>query len=185
MQRRAMMGGAMSGLAGAALLPLAAGSAMAQPASGMAQTTPRMTAPGATVNDDMAPWRMRVLAGGVFSMQTSALAAERAHTPSVRAFAQFETAEQEGMLRAMQLAGLPVPAQVPLPGEALQELQAMQALQGEAFERRYLAGQTATHEALLRAQQALLSGGLPAERVIAALAVPGIEQHIAMLRGIG
>ncbi|MDQ1081251.1 DUF4142 domain-containing protein [Pseudoroseomonas cervicalis] len=171
MQRRVIM----TGLAGAALLPLTAASGLAQPAPGMA-------APGA---DGLAPWRLRVLAGGVFSMRSSALAAERARTPAVRAFAHFETAEQEGLLRAMQLAGLPVPAQVPLPGEALQELQALQTLQGGEFERRYLAGQTATHEALLQAQQALLTGGLPPERVIAALAVPGIEQHIAMLRGIG
>lgn len=162
---------ALGALGAATLFPV-----LSRPAA--AQTAPMAAAgPGAEA-------RLMALAGNVFSAQTSDLAIERAENPMVRAFARFEAAEQRSILQAMQVAGLPVPATVPMPAEKLRMVQQLQAMRGAEFDRQYVAGQILGHRELLRAHQGLLSQGLQAEKVIATLAVTSIEQHIAMLEGL-
>lgn len=154
----------LGALAGAALLPLLV------PAAARAQ--------------DLMAVRQAALAGGTFALNSSQLAATRAEHAGLRAFAGFEVAEQQALLQAMQLAGLPLPATVMMPGEKLRMMQQLQELQGRAFDAMYLRGQITGHEELLAAHQALRAGGSREERVISTLAVASIEQHLAMLKAM-
>ncbi|MFC4169907.1 DUF4142 domain-containing protein [Teichococcus aestuarii] len=166
---------ALAALAGATLVPLLL------PAGARAQGT----MPAGAMSSDLMEARQAALAGGTFALNSSQLAASRAGQAPVRAFAQFEVAEQQALLQAMQLAGLPLPATVMMPGEKLAMLQQLETLQGDAFDTLYLQGQRLGHRELLAAHQALRGGGLREERVISTLAVASIEQHLAMLQALG
>ena len=127
---------------------------------------------------------MMVLIDRAFSTMSSDLAAGRAENPLVRFFAGFEAAEQRSVIQAMRAGGLPVPDAVPLPPEKARLLQQLQALRGPAFDNQYLVDQLLVHRELMEAQQNLLNAGVQAEKVIATLAIPSIEQHIAMIAGL-
>jgi len=158
-------------------------SGLTRPAA--AQTAPTQATPGARAAPvPGADSRMMVVIDSVFSTLISDLAGERAENPLVKFFAGFEAAEQRSVLQAMRAGGLPVPDTVPMPPEKMQLVQQLQALRGRAFDNQYLVDQLLVHRELMWAQQDLLGVGVPAEKVIATLAIPSIEQHIAMIAGL-
>jgi putative membrane protein len=159
---------AMTALSAAALSPLLVRAASAQ------------TAPSS-----VAQLRLRLLAASAFSLNGSEMAIQKARTPAVKTFAQFEAAEQRAEQQAMKLAGIPMPTSVELDAEKTQMAQQLRALDGAEFERMYLQGQVAGHQELLQLHQALLSSGTKEEQVIATLAIASIQQHIAMLQAMG
>jgi putative membrane protein len=156
---------AMTALSFAAVSPFLLRAASAQSASG-----------------GDAQLRQRILAASTFSLNGSELAIQKAQTPAVKTFAQFEAAEQRAEQQAMRLAGLPIPATVEMDGQKLQMTQQLRTLDGAQFERMYLQGQTMGHQELLQLHQTLLTAGTREEQVIATLAIASIQQHIAMLQ---
>ncbi|MDB5412635.1 MAG: hypothetical protein JWR10_970 [Rubritepida sp.] len=128
--------------------------------------------------------RQRILAASTFAVMTSRLAATRATAATVKVFAGFEIAEQGAIMQAMQIAGLPVPAQVQIDAEHAQMQSQLEALNGAEFDRMYLQGQLTGHRELLALHQRSASSGTREEKVISTIAIAGIEQHIAMLQGM-
>jgi len=129
--------------------------------------------------------RQQLLAASTFSLNSSTLAARQAQAPAVKTFAQFEAAEQQAEMQAMKLAGVPIPAEVPMDAQKMQMMQQLQGLSGAQFDRMYLQGQLTGHQELLALHQALLTAGSREEQIIATLGIASINQHIAMLRAMG
>jgi putative membrane protein len=122
------------------------------------------------------------LSASTFSLTSSRMAAQKASNPMVRQFAMLEATEQEAVMEAMRMAGVTIPAQVPVPQAKLQMAQALEAASGQAFDREYLRGQKMGHEELLAIHQRIAQGGSsPAERIIGTLSVPAIRTHLAMI----
>lgn len=153
-------------------------SPLLQPA--LAQTTAASPAASSALME----LRQRALAGNTFSTNSSKLALTKGSATAVTTFAKFEVAEQQSILRAMQLAGLPLPQSVVLDSEQMQMTQQLQAASGAEFDRLYIRGQLVGHRELLRLHQSLMTSGTPSEQVISTIAVPSIEQHIAMLQAL-
>lgn len=155
-------------VAGGALLPALMSSAQAQTAA-----TPAMSP-----NDV----HMQALVASTFSLTGSRLAERKASTPQVRQFAQLEAEEQEAGMAAMRLAGVTIPAQVPMPTDKARMAQELEAATGAAFDQAYLRAQKMGHEELLAIHQRIAQGGSsPAEKIIGTLSVPAIRTHLAMI----
>jgi putative membrane protein len=142
-------------------------------------------AANAQTGSDATMLRQRILAASTFSLNGSEMAVQKARTPAVKTFAQFEAAEQRAEQQAMKIAGIPLPAEVQMDAQKMQMAQQLRTLDGSDFERMYLQGQVAGHQELLQLHQTLLTSGTREEQVIATLAVASIQQHIAMLQAIG
>ncbi|WP_424813166.1 DUF4142 domain-containing protein [Roseococcus sp. YIM B11640] len=156
-----------------------AGSALAMPlADQAAAQSGRAAAQGGD-----AEGRQRIAAASAFAILTSRLAASRGSTAGVKAFANFEIAEQTAIRRAMELASLATGQPQP-DAEHAQQLRQLEALSGTEFDRMYLQGQLAGHRELLMLHQRSASSGTREEKIISTIAVAGIEQHIAMLQGM-
>ena len=155
-------------LAGGALLPSLIGAAQAQ------TSTP---APG-----DL---NMMALAASTFSLQGSRVAERKATMAPVKQFAMLEAEEQEAVMAAMRLAGLNIPAQVPLTADKARMAQELEAASGASFDQAYLRSQKMGHEELLAIHQRIAQGGSsPGERIIGTLSVPAIKSHLAMIEMI-
>jgi putative membrane protein len=128
--------------------------------------------------------RQKILAGSTFATTSSQLALQKGSAAAVQSFARFEIAEQQSMLRAMQLAGLTLPQSVVLDSEKMTMTQQLQAASGPEFDRLYVRGQLVGHRELLALHQSMVTSGTPGEQIIATLAVTSIEQHIAMLQAL-
>jgi putative membrane protein len=85
-------------------------------------------------------------------------------------------------MAAMRLAGVSIPAQVPMPADKMRMSQELEAASGAEFDRAYLRTQKMGHEELLAIHQRIAQGGSsPAEKIIGTLAVPAIKTHLAMI----
>lgn len=122
---------------------------------------------------------------GAFARESSELARRNATSAALRQFAEFEHEEQQAMLRALLLAGMPAPVAVPLEEADAETMRRLREAEGTAFDRLYLDAQLAGHELLLRLHGAAAEAAqLPGERAVSTLAVPLIRSHVAMLEGL-
>jgi len=128
---------------------------------------------------------LNALSAMVFALQSSQLAQQRAELPTLRTFSGLETEEQMAFFEARRMAGLPVPATIPLAPRQAQMLQQLQALSGGEFDRMYLQGQMIGHQELLQLHSTLAqSSAMREERMLGMVAVPAIRSHLAMLQGV-
>jgi putative membrane protein len=147
----------------------------------LAQTT--AAAPATTL--DMASYKMQTLMVGSLSLQSSALAIDRAQNPRVREFATFERNEQLTM--AQVLTDMPSPPPAPLDQASAAMLQNLTATSGTQFDASYVAAQLQGHTQLLAIQQAFLQGlsSMSSDSAhIAMLARTTIQMHLTMLADI-
>ncbi|MFC0410462.1 DUF4142 domain-containing protein [Roseomonas elaeocarpi] len=161
-------------LAGAALL---AGCANAQTGGAMA---------GGAAAGGPAELRASALQGGMFLMQSAELGIQKATRADVKRFAQFEAAEQQSIVQAMQIAGQPA-MQMPLPAQKATMLQSLQAASGTEFDRMFVQAQTMGHQEALQVYSAIQnsSAAPTTDRVIATLAVTTIREHLVLLQLLG
>lgn len=199
---------ARSGLA--AILALA-------PVAASAETTPQSTgpavpqglsagpAPSASTGPTEAMHVKRTMTTGALSLQLSRIALGRLKNDDLKAFAQFEIAEQEGIAHVLKTMQEPEstasttasPASTPLaPSEA--EVQAnldvsgkqvvekmRTAGNGPEFDRMYLQAQIQGHNQLLHIQEDYLKTGRNREsRNVALLSSVQIREHIALLKDL-
>lgn len=117
--------------------------------------------------------------GGTFLLQTARMGLERAQRAEVKRFAQFEANEQQGLARAMELAGHRMP-EVQLQGEKARMVQQLRGANGAEFDRLFLQAQNTGHSEALNVYAAMAeAGGVPAaERIIALLAYDRVREHL-------
>lgn len=169
----------LTGLSGAALLPLAAGGAQAQP------PTPR--APLTTIGAD--EYKSRTLMAGTLAKQTSELALEKSANPKVKQFANLEVMEQTAMAQALTMQASPPPVRLDERHAAV--LKELQGVSGAEFDKAYVKAQVEGHAELLTIQDAYTigrgQGGTAAmlsddTARIATLAKAAIQTHLTMLK---
>lgn len=168
----------LTSLSGAALLPLAAGKARAQPATPNAP----LTAIGAD------EYKSRTLMAGTLAKQTSELALQKAANPKVKQFADLEVMEQTAMAQALTSQVNSPPAQLDERHAAV--LKKLQGVSGAEFDKAYVDAQITGHSELLTIQDAHTIGRgqdtvamLATDTVrIAALAKAAIQTHLTMLK---
>ena len=168
----------LAGLSGAALFPLVAGGARAQP------PTPRgpLTAIGAD------EYKSRTLMAGTLAKQTSELALQKAVNPKVKQFANLEVMEQTAMAQVLTMQSSPSPTQLDEKHAAV--LKELQGASGPEFDKAYVKAQVEGHAELLAIQDAYTLGrGQGAAAMlsddtarIATLAKPAIQTHLTMLK---
>lgn len=126
-------------------------------------------------------------AGDAFEIAASRFAADRAPTPSVKAFAQkMVDAHTASTDRLKKDAAALTPAIKPDPtlsAEQQQKLDALKKLTGTAFEQAYIADQVAAHEAALGIVRTYAANGdVPELKRFAADAVKMVSEHLAEAR---
>jgi putative membrane protein len=123
------------------------------------------------------------LAVGGIALATSQLARERANHRWVKKFAEYETAEQEGVASILRSFGGRTPAEAREEGrDAKRDLR---GLSGERFDDAYLEAQADGHEHLLRIQNDLIKSGRDEElQNIAKLIRGRVQEHIDLIRTI-
>lgn len=119
--------------------------------------------------------------GGLFEVQSSQLALERAQADAVKTFAQQmvtdHTANNQELQTTAQAEGLTVPTEIT--GPNAENLQAVQAAEGDGFDSVYAARQTAAHEAAVKLYQGYAESGDNAALVAyAKKSLPVLEQHL-------
>jgi putative membrane protein len=98
-------------------------------------------------------------------------------------FVQMHTELDTALTQAAQQLGVELPG-APSP-EQQQQLSAVQANQGRAFDTAWIAQQLGSHATTLAAtQQELASGSDPTVLELARTATPVVEQHLAQLRDV-
>jgi putative membrane protein len=168
----------LAGLSGAALLPLAAGGARAQP--------PTPNAPLTAIGAD--EYKSRTLMAGTLAKQASELALQKAANPKVKQFANLEVMEQTAMAQVLTLQANPPPARLDDKHAAV--LKELQGASGAEFDKAYVKAQIEGHAELLtiqdahttaRAQDTAAALAIDTAR-IATLAKPAIQTHLTMLK---
>ena len=127
---------------------------------------------------DVDPEKLPMLQLGTASKMMSEIARDSVSDASLRTFAGLEIAEVDAVTAAFGASG---------PAPLTEEQQAqVEALRGaENPDMAYLDAEIAAHEQILPvAQDYAASGSDPMARGGAMVAVPSIETHLAMLRGI-
>ncbi len=120
---------------------------------------------------------------GALSLATSQIAQEKAGNPWVKRFANYETAEQEGLAKIFgSLGGRPPAAATE---DRLAEVRDLRNLSGERFEETYLNVQRDGHEKLLRIQDNFIKAGEdPMIADMAKLIRGRVEEHIDLIAAI-
>ena len=160
---------ALGGIAALAASPLLARAGWAQNAA---------SAPAQLAGTDPAKLMMMAHEGGAFLLATGRLGMQKATRAEVKRFAQFETNEQEAMVRAMQLAGHQ-PTAPQFSGEKARMLEQLNTASGPAFEQAFLKAQTTGHEEALNVFSALAvsTAGNP-DKIVATLASSRVQEHL-------
>ncbi len=162
MNRRNLMG-SLAGLAVAGAMPFAV-------------ATDALAAP-ATIDRAKLP----ALMGGDFATATSQLAARRASSRAVKAFAELEIAEQAAVAKAF--GSRPGAAGVSRRQAAM--IEELRGLSGPAFDVMYVEGQIMGHKELLKIHQAYARTGRdPQARGASMVGVTGIQSHLFLLNSI-
>ena len=121
--------------------------------------------------------------GGV-ALAASQMAQQRAQSPWVRQFADFEVAEQTAVAQVLnEASGIAPPPPNPRDREMLDRLDDMR---GSGFDRDYVTGQIDGHRRLLTVQDRLLGIGSvdPSMRWVATMARTQINEHLRLLEGL-
>jgi putative membrane protein len=120
---------------------------------------------------------------GSLAMATSRIAQEKASTPGVKRFANYETAEQEGVAQVLS----PLVSQQPSEDDEERKriLQELNGLSGEKFEQSYMQGQADGHQKLLRIQDDFIkTAQTTVLGSVAALIRGRVEEHIDLIQAI-
>jgi putative membrane protein len=170
--------------------------ALALPQLALAQS--RGPSPGA---DDQGPAETKhmqdTMKAGSASLEMSRIAVQKARSPHVKQFAQFEVAEQETIaeiLKTMQGANVTTgqgaapnaEAQANLDAKSKSTQQKLQSAKaGPEFDREYVMAQIDGHNDLLKIQETYISSGKVREEVnVAKLARGMIKEHLTLLNEI-
>jgi predicted outer membrane protein len=120
---------------------------------------------------------------GSLALATSRVAREKASTPWVKRFANYETAEQEGVAHILS----PLVSQQPPEDDEERKriLQELNGLSGERFEQSYMQSQAEGHQKLLRVQDDFINAAQATVLAsIAALIRGRVEEHIDLIQAI-
>ena len=155
------------------------------------------TTPTTVVNDTVAPvesspgqsFANTAAASDAFEIASSNLAATKAHSAAVKAFAkQMVKAHTDSTAKLKTAAGGAAPAIVPDPAlipERQQSLDTLNALDGAAFDKAYVAAQVDAHEKTLAAlKDYSASGDVPTLKSFAAGLVPIVTAHLNMAKSL-
>lgn len=163
------------------LTSLLAASALGASLPAAAQMHRAMAPRGATMT-----YVAKAGAGDLYEIQSSQIAARRAHDPRVREFAAMLVTDHqrttEQVLAAARASGLrPGPAMLePAQRQMIRQLERAPAAR---FDRLYLSQQIPAHrQALMLHQRYARSGDSPALRRVASGAVPVVQAHLAHAR---
>jgi putative membrane protein len=129
-----------------------------------------------------ADFRTTDLMGGEYAIRTSKVALAKTTNPDIVNFANAEIAEQLNV--ATSLAA--VPGTAPLRSDHARVLAQLEAVPaGGGFDAMYVKGQIAGHRELLALNTSYLKTGDNAQfQSVAAMSVPIIQQHLAVLNGL-
>jgi putative membrane protein len=169
-------------LAGATLLPAAAMAQGTTPRAASPSAAPRANTPPSNLANTP-PDRLAMMTheAGAFSLMTAKVGMEKASNTDVKRFAQFEVTEQEGVARAMRLAGHNFP-QPNLQGDKAQAMQRLQSASGADFDRMFLQVQEQGHQELLNLTTAIMGSRAPAPDMIMAILANGqIKEHLILI----
>jgi putative membrane protein len=120
---------------------------------------------------------------GGLSLAASRIALEKAENGWVKRFANYETAEQEGIANIFKTLGGHPPSETG--EEHLRTVRDLSALSGERFEAAYLQAQAQGHERLLHIQDAFIATGQdPLLGDVAKLIRGRVEEHIDLIHTI-
>lgn len=129
--------------------------------------------------------RRAMLSGMAFAHASAQMASTQAASEAVKTFAQLEATEQQAFISARRMANLPQPEPTSMDAEKGRMIQQLQALRGAEFDRMFIQGQITGHQELLRLHQAVSSTPENREEaMLATVAVPAIQTHLAMLESI-
>ena len=183
--------------------PAPATDAPAAPAPGVVPAEPapapamKMAAPaGGSVPAGVTEHMTRTMTVGSLSLATSRIALDKAKSPMVKQFAEFETAEQEtiaDILKSRMMPDLKPSGEVKAPTDAeltgkldakgrsiVEKMHAMKS--GAEFDRDYVKAQIEGHRELLSIQEAYLKMADDADETnIAKLARGMIKEHLVLL----
>jgi putative membrane protein len=120
---------------------------------------------------------------GSISLAASRIAQEKARNPLVRHFANYETAEQEGVAEVLKSLGATPPSQES--EDQTRAVRGLNRLSGLRFDAAYLHAQAQGHDRLLRIQNDFIATGQdPMLGNIARLIRGKVEEHIDMIRAM-
>jgi putative membrane protein len=128
-------------------------------------------------------------ASDAFEVASSNLAATKAHSAAVKAFAkQMVKAHTESTAKLKTAAAAASPAIAPDPAltpDQQQSLDALNALDGAPFDTAYAAAQTQAHEKTLAAlKDYAATGDVPSLKSFAAGLVPTVTAHLNMAKSL-
>jgi putative membrane protein len=118
--------------------------------------------------------------GGLFEVQSSELAMQRSKTPAVKEFAQMmitdHTAANNELKAIAEAKGLKVPSAIA--GPPAQHMAAVQAAEGDAFDKTYIQHQAKAHQDTIAMFQAEAQNGSDADlRAFAEKTLPTLNKH--------
>jgi len=120
---------------------------------------------------------------GSLSLETSRIAEEKAQNPWVKRFANYETAEQEGVASLFKTLGGQAPS--PEAIDRMPQVRELRELSGQRFEEKYLDVQHEGHEKLLRIQDAFIATGQdPLIADMAKLIKGRVEEHLNLIEAV-
>lgn len=125
--------------------------------------------------------------GGMFEVQSSELALERAQGDEVKAFAQMmvtdHTANNEELKATAEAEGLSVPTEIT--GAAAENMETVSGTEGDAFDGVYVERQTAAHEAAIQLYERYVEAGdNEALKAYAEKSLPVLNQHLEHAQGL-
>jgi putative membrane protein len=125
--------------------------------------------------------KLPILAGGDFATMTSKLALRRSANPQVTNFAKLEIKEQAAVAEAFGSR----PGAAGLTPKHAALYQSLEASSDAEFDTMYVKGQLMGHMELLTLHRSYSSRGSdPMAQGASTVAVPSIETHLALLKGI-
>ena len=120
---------------------------------------------------------------GALALAASRIAQEKATNLWVKKFANYETAEQEGVANIFKTSGAEPPSEST--ENQLPQVRELRGLSGRRFEEHYLQGQHDGHEHLLRIQDAFIKTGEdPYIADMAKLIRGRVEEHLDLIAAI-
>jgi len=148
------------------------------------EVAPPETTPAALPAQDFAN---RLAASDAFEIASSQLAADRAPTPSIKAFARkmvdAHTASTDRLKKDVATLTPTITPDPALSADQQQKLDALRQLTGTAFEQAYIADQVAAHEAALGVVRAYAENGSePVLKRFATDAVKMVSDHLDEVR---
>jgi putative membrane protein len=129
--------------------------------------------------------QQRMLGAMAFALTTAQLAERKAENGAVRLFGRLEAEEQTAFTTARETAGLRVPTIELMSEQQRRMMLELRDMEGSRFDRMFLQGQVAGHQALLELHEAAMRSPTSREEgMLATVAIPAIRTHQAMLDGI-